>query len=97
MRPTIQIDSIDYTVTEISERGMRVLRPNGFAMAPEDPIEGVIHFPDGSTSEVEGSFLRRQQDEVVFAITSGISYKRMLDEQLHIVHKFPSYFKDGTE
>ena len=92
MRPTIRIGSLEFEVAEISERGMRVIRNPNVEMAKGSPINGVIQFPDKQTSEIVGSVLRRDKDEIVFSISSGVSYKRMLEEQLHIVHKYPSYF-----
>ncbi|MEO1526844.1 MAG: PilZ domain-containing protein [Planctomycetota bacterium] len=92
MRPSIRIQSVDYEVAELSERGMRVVMPRDVRLEKGTPIEGIIRFYDRQTSEIKGSVLRRDKDEVVFSIDSGISYKRMLDEQMAIVHKYPSYF-----
>lgn len=92
MRPKLRIDSIEYDVVELSERGLRIIGGSSFDMQPETPIHGEIRFSDQSTSEIVGAMMRRDKDEIVFSVSSGVSYKRMLEEQLHIVHKFPSYF-----
>ena len=92
MRPRVRIDSVEYEVAELSERGMRIICGSNFDMKPETPIRGEMRFSDEQTSEIVGAMMRREKDEVVFSVSSGVSYKRMLEEQLHIVHKFPSYF-----
>ncbi len=91
-RPVWEINGREYEVMEISERGARLRFGEGLPERLEDPVSGMIHFSDGAEVEVVGNVLRKIPSGVVVQLSKGISFRRMLVEQVHLKERYPRYF-----
>jgi hypothetical protein len=92
-RPTLRFKGGDYTVSEVSAGGLRLLagRPAGFRVGQF--FAGVLRFVDGGISPVVGAVHRFDGTDVVVKLTIGIRPSRMMAEQLRIRRKYPMYFE----
>jgi len=87
-RPKLLSGDQVYEVSEISEKGLRVVL-EGAEVQRAEPFSGVLSFFDGEEIKVVGTVFRSDERETVVKLTTGISLKRMLDEQLRIREKYP--------
>jgi hypothetical protein len=71
---------------------MRFVLPDRCAFDRDQPLAGLVHFRDGETVSIEGVVLRVDETEVVVKLSSGLSLKRMLDEQRRLREKYPMLF-----
>ncbi|MDB5306806.1 MAG: hypothetical protein JWO38_1008 [Gemmataceae bacterium] len=92
-RPTVQVDDRGYEVAELSEAGVRVLLA-GQWVGPGAPFRGFLRFRDGVVVLVSGEWLRTEGDEGVARLTTGVSLRRMLDEQRRLLRLYPDLFED---
>ena len=95
-QPTIDIDDVTYQVAEISEAGVRIVLAGTFSISPSAAFAGDIKFHDGEKVSIEGLVLRTHGNEVAVQLSSGISIKRMLAEQIWLRNEFPMFF-DSVE
>lgn len=91
-RPTIELQGESYQVCEISEEGARLLFRSAKPVSFGETMTGTIHFFDSEDVDVEGIPLRQHGCEVALKLTKGLSLKRMTDEQLHLLEKYPGSF-----
>ena len=91
-RPTIRIEDRDYEVSEVSERGARILLAGVGAVHRDQSFAGVLRFRDGETVSVEGVVLRSDEKEMFVRFSSGVSMKRMMAEQIRLRQKYPTVF-----
>ena len=91
-RPTIRYKGCDYRITEVSERGIKILMDRVCTVRVGQSIAGVIRFKDGGTVSVVGVVLRCGEKEMVVELTKGISLGRMTEEQRRIRQKYPMFF-----
>lgn len=82
-----------YEVIDISERSAKLRFGEGLPANVEEPVNGVIRFSDGSDVSVEGAAFRRAQNTLVIILSKGISFRRMVLEQLHLRQKYPRLFR----
>jgi hypothetical protein len=92
-RPAVRYKGRDYRVSEISEKGIKILRDKEFTVQAGQYFAGVVRFIDGGTVPIVGAVLRFDDQEVVVALTKGISLGRMTAEQRHIRQKYPMFFE----
>ncbi len=95
-RPTVRIEDRDYEVSEVSERGAKIVLAGACALRLDQPFAGVLRFRDGETVSVEGVVQRFAGKEIVLNLSSGVSLKRMMAEQKRLLQKYPTLF-DTTE
>ena len=69
-------------MAEISEAGVRIVLAETFSIALAAAFAGDIKFHDGEKVAIEGLVLRTHGNEVAVQLSSGISIKRMLAEQI---------------
>ncbi len=91
-RPTVRIEDRDYEVSEVSERGARIVLTGACAVPRDQPFAGVLRFRDGETGSIEGVVLRSDEKEMVVGLSSGVSLKRMMAEQIRLRQKYPMFF-----
>ena len=93
-RPTVRFRGRDYTVSEVSSGGLRILpgRQGGFREGQF--FAGVIRFVDGGVAPVVGRVHRLDGNEAVIKLAIGIRLNRMMAEQLRIRRKYPMYFEN---
>ncbi len=91
-RPYVRFSDELFSVTEVSEGGIRV-RVGAFNnMYKGLSMKGTLNLHDDSEVSVEGAILRFDEDEVVVKLKKGPSFKDMVEEQRHIRNKYPSFF-----
>lgn len=92
-RPQMTVGGRCYEVIDISETSAKLRFGEGLPAECEKPVAGVIRFSDGSALPVEGATLRRAQNSLVIILSKGISFRRMVLEQLHLRQKYPRLFQ----
>jgi hypothetical protein len=91
-RPTVRYKGRDYRVSEASEVGVKILLDRHCAVYAGQFFAGVIRFKDGGIVPVVGVVLRHDKREMVVKFTIGISFSRILAEQVRIHKKYPMFF-----
>ena len=91
-RPTVRYKGRDYRVSEVSEGGVKILLDRNCVVQAGQIFAGVIRFKDGGIIPVVGVVLRLDKREMVVKLTIGISFNRMLSEQVRIRNKYPMFF-----
>ena len=95
-RPVVRIDGLTYPVVELSESGMRIVVSPETACPVNSPLTGHVIFSDQSSEVVEGEVLRTEVkdddfSEAILQLTTGVSLKRMLAEQMRIRKQYPRF------
>jgi len=88
-RPSLRIGDQEFDVSEVSEAGARIVIASQVVLGEADGFTGTITFRSGERESVEGTILRSSENEIVANLTSGISLKRMMAEQIRIRQKYP--------
>lgn len=96
-RPRATVDNREARVAEISEGGLRLRLDPETTVKVGVEISLTVHFPDGENLHVEGLVLRHHGEETVVRLTKGVSFQRMIAEQVWIKEKFPTYFDQPGE
>lgn len=91
-RPLWHYNGRTYEVIEISERGAQVRFGAGLPQRLDEPLAGKIRFSDGEEIEVAGKLLRKIDGGIVVILSKGISFRRMLVEQVHLKERYPRFF-----
>jgi len=91
-RPTVRYKGRDYRVSEASEGGVKILLDRHCVVRVGQFFAGVIRFKDGGIVPVVGVVLRHDKREMVVKFAIGISFSRMLAEQVRIRKKYPMFF-----
>ena len=87
---TLVVDGTNYTVRELSERGLRVVA--GVGRFPVDtPVEGTLILTMGVRCPISGSVLRVEDDSVVLKLERGPSTRDVIREQLYVAKAFPDW------
>ena len=94
-RPTIRINDFEYKVTEISEKGARILFVGENAYSIEKLFTGSVSFCGGETVEIEGSVVWSSEKEIAIRLSKGITLKRMMKEQARLHRKYPLLLDSG--
>ena len=89
LRPSIRLNGLQYWVSELSEGGVRILLEDSTGAEFSGEQVGHITFADQQAEVVEGEVLRinttsADDVEAVLQLTTGVSLKRMLSEQVRI-------------
>ncbi|MGD8112731.1 PilZ domain-containing protein [Vibrio sp. TRT 21S02] len=91
-RPYVRIEERLFSVTEVSEKGLRVLMGDLPALYRGLSLSGKLSLSGNRTIHFEGAILRFDKDEVILQLSKGPSFKNMVEEQRRIRQKYPSYF-----
>ncbi len=91
-RPLLHLGERRFAVTEISEGGLRVRNEQTPPLSAGQDISGVLEFAAGESDTVEGRVARLVGDEAVLALGRGISFRRMVAEQIRLHHKYSNLF-----
>lgn len=90
--PSIRFEENLYQVTEVSEKGIRIMMKNLVSLYKGLSMTGTLNLHDEREVKVKGSILRFDKEEVIVILDKGPSFKHMVEEQRHIRNKYPSYF-----
>ncbi|CAH0539384.1 PilZ domain-containing protein [Vibrio marisflavi] len=88
-RPVIHLIDGNYLVSEISEKGLRVLMKNTSILCSGMSIHGVLTLHEDNEVNVEGYIRRFENDEVILELEKGPSLKMMESEKVHLRREFP--------
>ncbi len=88
-RPSLRIDDQEFDVSEVSEAGARIVIASQVELADAEAFTGTVTFRTGEKDCVKGTILRSSENEIVANLTTGISLKRMMAEQIRIRQKYP--------
>ena len=91
-RPVVRYKGCEYKVSEVSERGIKLLKDQECTVCAGQSFAGVIRFKDGVTVSIVGVVVRSDEKEMVVELTKGINLGRMTEEQRRIRQKYPMYF-----
>ena len=91
-RPTVRYKGRDYRVSEASEGGVKIILDHHCVVQAGQFFAGVIRFKDGGIVPVVGVVLRLEEREMVVKFTIGISFNRMMAEQVRLRKKYPMFF-----
>lgn len=92
----VRIDGLMYPVVELSEFGMRIVVGSETDFLMNSALSGHVVFSDQSSEVVAGEVLRAELadddfSEVIVQLTTGVSLKRMLAEQMRIRNQYPRF------
>ncbi|MGY3570013.1 PilZ domain-containing protein [Vibrio sp. SCSIO 43135] len=91
-RPVVRVQGDLYHVSEVSEKGIRVVVNQSSSFHQGFQLRGILDLHDESQVQIEGAILRLDNNEIIVQLTRGPSFKDMVQEQRHIRNKYPTYF-----
>lgn len=94
-RPVVTVGTAQYAVVEISERGLRLKLSAAKALASHEDFRGSIRFQDDVSLEIRGHVLRADGEDLVIQLTQGISFGRMVTEQMWLHRHYPQRSASG--
>ncbi|MEM9412960.1 MAG: hypothetical protein AAGA30_17755, partial [Planctomycetota bacterium] len=83
-RPKIKIQENEFPVTELSEKGIRILPTDKKLLSIDQSFEAQVIYQSGEQDEVAGHVLRWDGDELILLLADGITMKRMMQLQLEL-------------
>jgi len=95
-RPSVRFDKKEFPVSEISEKGTKIVLPAGCSLEQHQPFTGILWFQDGVNILIRGVVQRCDKEGVAVKLSKGISVQRMIAEQSRLLEKYPNLF-DASE
>jgi hypothetical protein len=83
------IQGLPFKVLDISERGMRLDKGN--VPHSNHTVQGVVNWNHGSHSYFIGQLGRINKGNRIVHFVSGISTRDILNEQRHLIRKYPLF------
>lgn len=90
-RPKLTVGETHYWVVDMCERGLRFLHPQADSLEVGQTVRGTVLFADGSSMAVEGEVMRVGTGEAVLHLAVPVPAARILQEQRHLISRFPGY------
>lgn len=91
-RPLLDVKGAYYSVTELSEGGMRVAFDEN-CMIPEDyPFSGQIMYTTGERCSITGKVLRSDSHGFSAQFVKGVGLRRITRDQIRLRMKYPLMF-----
>jgi hypothetical protein len=90
-RPSLHISGTRYSVTELSEQGLRLLKAHRSLDAVGVKVRGELSLHDNTELKLTGHVLRLEANEVIVKLEEGPSFKNMLDEQRFMRATYPEF------
>ncbi len=94
--PDIRLAGYRFHVSEVSEKGLRVLVEGGASFSRGVSITGTLNLHEGRQVWVKGSVLRVEGKEVVLKLSEGPTFKDMVEEQRYMRQNYPSLYIKQT-
>ena len=95
--PAVTIAGADYEVLEISEAGARIKLLPDASIAIGQAFSGIVRFDDGVIVPVKGEVSRIDGDQAALKLSPGVSLRRMLAEQRHILERHPEILQEQEQ
>lgn len=96
-RPVLRIGNQLVSVSEVSEKGIRIIRSNFSALYQGLILGGILRLHGDRYIQVEGPIIRFDGDEVIIYLQKGISFKEMFEEQRYVRQKYPVHFTNQSK
>lgn len=90
--PVVRIQDELFHVSEVSEKGIRVIMNNFTTLYKGLSLSGTLNLGLDCSVPIEGAILRFENNEVILQLYKGPSFKHMVEQQRHIRNKYPAYF-----
>ena len=90
--PVVRIQDELFHVSEVSEKGIRVIMNNLTTLYKGLSLTGTLSLSVDCKVPIEGAILRFDKNEVIIQLYKGPSFKDMVEQQRHIRNKYPAYF-----
>jgi hypothetical protein len=87
---TLAVDGANYTVEEISERGLRLISVDG-SLALDTRVQGTLILTAGVRCTVTGTVLRVEDKCVILKLSRGPTGYDVIREQRHVAKNFPDW------
>ncbi|GAB2659442.1 PilZ domain-containing protein [Vibrio panuliri] len=91
-RPVVRIDDQLFHVSEISEKGIRIVMNNFASLYRGLTLTGTLNLSIDYQIPVKGKVLRFDDNEVILQLDQGPSFKDMVEQQRHVRNKYPDFF-----
>ncbi|OED68062.1 hypothetical protein [Vibrio echinoideorum] len=91
-RPVMRIKDELFHVSEVSEKGVRLMMHNVIPVYRGFSMVGTLRLHDNNSIDINGAVLRQEGDEVIVQLSQGPSFKDMVSEQRHIRQRYPVFF-----
>lgn len=85
LSPTIVINRRDYTVPEISERGLRIQCARFREFQINGKISGMLYLINGDVVSVTGIAVRRDAKHYILNQLDGLTMRRIMSEQRAVI------------
>jgi len=95
-RPFLHLIDGDYLVSELSEKGMRILMRNTSVLCQGMSVHGVVQLHQQSEIDITGAILRFEGNEVILKLDKGPSLRVMEAEKVHLRHEYPLLVQNLT-
>ncbi|OLQ93806.1 peptide chain release factor A [Vibrio ponticus] len=90
--PVVSIDEQLFHVSEISEKGIRIIMNNLASLYRGLTLTGTLSLGIENQIKVKGQILRFDDNEVILELHQGPSFKDMVEQQRHIRNNYPKHF-----
>lgn len=87
---TLAVDGANYTVEEISERGLRLVSVSG-SLPLDTRVQGTLILTAGVKCTVTGTVLRVENQCVILKLSRGPTGYDVIREQRHVAKQFPEW------
>ncbi len=94
--PDIRLAGYRFHVSEVSERGLRVLMEGGANFVRGMNLSGTLNLHQGRQLWIKGQVLRVEKQEMVLKLTEGLTFKDMVEEQRYMRQNYPSLYSQQT-
>jgi len=88
-RPRLSLSGTDFTVTEVSEQGCRVLGSVQQSFLFSDSPSVTFSFHKGTVVKSVATLIRVTEDEVILKLFPAIPLNVIIAEQHWVIQKFP--------
>ncbi|WP_165312634.1 PilZ domain-containing protein [Vibrio ziniensis] len=96
--PTLRVQSREFNISEISEKGIRVIVRDSSLFRIDDSLTGEVLLNSLETNiPVTGKVLRKIGNEVIFLLSDGLSFKQMIAEQRYMRKNHPKVFPKNSQ
>ncbi|WP_194435545.1 PilZ domain-containing protein [Vibrio fluminensis] len=90
--PVVSIDNQLFHVSEISEKGIRIVMNSFASLYRGLTLTGTLSLGLDNKIKVKGRVLRFDDSEVILQLDQGPSFKDMVEQQRHIRNNYPAHF-----
>ncbi len=96
--PLLWAQNKEFRVSEISEKGLRVIVDDAYRFKLGDLVQAEILINSvNSKIPLQGKVLRISGNEVIFLLSEGISFKHMISEQRYMRKHYPFIFPKSVQ